>query len=319
VKGEEDALIIAGRGGRSSWLRTEAEDRNICSRLDRSLFTRRAVPAYALAMNWHHLFGLLLTDFFTGSPFIVELEKDLSLKKQLLDVVILRRGRGTFTEPLPDGLEDLVAHNLITFKSHREALDDWALKELTGHYVNYRKQVSPAQGPLLPEGDFRLYAVCSRYPHNLASEAGLHEVRSGVYDSRRGSDVIRVIVIGQLPRTEPNAMLHLLSGTLDAFGYGAMHYRQRSVESSTLLDQLVSGYRGEGTAMSYTMADFRRDYIIEHFPELTPEELRKAVQKLSPEARRELLHVLPQDEIESYVENLRVERSAPKRKRRGKR
>jgi hypothetical protein len=36
-------------------------------------------------MNWHRLFGLLLTDFFTASPFIVELEKDLSLKKQLLD------------------------------------------------------------------------------------------------------------------------------------------------------------------------------------------------------------------------------------------
>ena len=42
-------------------------------------------------MNWHRLFGLLLTDFFAGSPFVVELEKDLSIKKQLLDVVILRK------------------------------------------------------------------------------------------------------------------------------------------------------------------------------------------------------------------------------------
>src|SRR5438309_189127 len=194
-------------------------------------------------MNWHRLFGLLLTDFFTGSPFVVELEKDLSLKKQLLDVVILRRASGTFMEPLPDGLDDLAAHNLITFKSHREALDDWALKELTGHYVNYRKQVSTADAPLLPEGDFRLYAVCSRYPHNLASAAGLDEMRPGVYDCRRGSDAIRIIVAGQLPRTEPNAMLHLFSGTADAVGYGAAHYRRRSPESSTVLDQLVSGYR----------------------------------------------------------------------------
>ena len=58
-------------------------------------------------------------------------KKDLSLKKQLLDV-------------MPEGLEELAAHNLITFKSHHEALNDWALKELTGHYVNYRKQVSPS-------------------------------------------------------------------------------------------------------------------------------------------------------------------------------
>src|SRR5438128_122138 len=36
---------------------------------------------------WHRLFGLTWTDFFTGQPVTVELEKDLSLKKQLLDVV----------------------------------------------------------------------------------------------------------------------------------------------------------------------------------------------------------------------------------------
>src|SRR4051812_39604935 len=110
-------------------------------------------------MNWHRIFGLLLTDFFTGSPFVVELEKDLSLKRQLLDVVILRRRQGRFTGRLPDGLNNLANHNLITFKSHQEALEDWTLKELTGHYVNYRKQVSPTMKALLPEAEFRLYAV----------------------------------------------------------------------------------------------------------------------------------------------------------------
>jgi hypothetical protein len=101
-------------------------------------------------MDWHRLFGLLLTDFFTDSPFVVELEKDLSRHQQLLDVVILRRGKGRFARRLPDGLDDLAAHNLITFKSHHEALDDWALKELTGHYVNYRKQLYVG-----PVGQFR--------------------------------------------------------------------------------------------------------------------------------------------------------------------
>ncbi len=76
-------------------------------------------------MNWHRHFGLLLTDFFTGSPFEVELEKDLSLKKQFLDVVILRKGQGRFIGRLPDGLDNLANHNLITFKSHQEALTDW--------------------------------------------------------------------------------------------------------------------------------------------------------------------------------------------------
>jgi len=59
--------------------------------------------------DWHRLFGLILTDFFAGTPFVVELEKDLALKKQLLDVVVLRRGRGRFAGRLPDGLDDLAA------------------------------------------------------------------------------------------------------------------------------------------------------------------------------------------------------------------
>src|SRR3954452_25197152 len=94
--------------------------------------------------DWHRLFGLLLTDFFTGSPFTVEVERDLSQQQQFLDVVIVRRGRGRVTERLPDGLTDLTDHNLITFKSHHETLDGWAVKELIGHYVAYRKLVSPS-------------------------------------------------------------------------------------------------------------------------------------------------------------------------------
>src|SRR5215813_12546356 len=101
-----------------------------------------AVEGEALR-EWHRLFGLLLTDFFTGSPFVVEVERDLSVQQQLLDVVIVRRDRGKFAGRLPDGLEGLVAQNLITFKSHHEALDIWAMKELVGHYVAFRKLVSP--------------------------------------------------------------------------------------------------------------------------------------------------------------------------------
>jgi hypothetical protein len=60
----------------------------------------------------HRLFGLLLTDFFSGSPFVVEVEPDLSVQQQFLDVAIVRRGRGRFAGRLPDGLDDLAEHNL---------------------------------------------------------------------------------------------------------------------------------------------------------------------------------------------------------------
>jgi len=61
--------------------------------------------------DWHRIFGLLLTDFFTSSPFRVDVERDLSVQQQLFDVVIVRRGRGRFAERLPDGLDGLLPHN----------------------------------------------------------------------------------------------------------------------------------------------------------------------------------------------------------------
>jgi hypothetical protein len=274
-------------------------------------------------MDWHRLFGLILTDFFTDSPFIVELEKDLALKKQLLDVVVLRRGPGPFVGRLPDGLDHLAAHNLITFKSHHDALDDWALKELTGHYVNYRKQCSARGEPLLPEADFRLYAVCSRYPHNLANDLALRLVQEGVYACERGTDGIRIIVAGQVSREPHNALLHLFSASAEAVGYGAGHYQQRSHDTSSLLQDLLGNYQGEGIAMSYTMADYRREKAQEYFKTLTPEERRKALQSLTPEEQQEALQSLApeqrlagltSEEIGTYLKKLQSEQPSRKRK-----
>src|SRR5437899_9859291 len=120
---------------------------------------------------WHRLFGLSWTDFFRGLPVTVLMEKDLSLKKQLLDILVLRREAVPLPCRLPDGFEELAHYNLITFKSHKEKLGVWALQELIGHYVNFRKQESPSmdEDELLAEDEFRLFAVTARYPQQLAS------------------------------------------------------------------------------------------------------------------------------------------------------
>ena len=125
----------------------------------------------------HRCFGLLLIDVFTDSPFTVELERDLSIQQQLLDVVIVRRAAGAVAVRLPVGFEDLIDHNLITFKSHRESLDTWAMKELIGYYVAYRKLVSATPSHLLPEKSFRLYAVCARFPKKLSSQVQWQELK----------------------------------------------------------------------------------------------------------------------------------------------
>jgi hypothetical protein len=223
-------------------------------------------------MDWHRLFGLLLADFFADSPFLVELEKDLSIKRQLLDVVILRKRAGQFQGRLPDGLEDLAMHNLITFKSFREALDDWALKELTGHYVNYRKQVSPSFDALTAEDEFRLFGVCARFPQGLARHVNLEEVHQGVYDCQRGSDRFRIIVASRVSNDAHNAVWQLFSASPEQVQIGAAHYQMRSAEASTLLGNLFQHYRVEGFEMPYTMEDYRRDYVKEHLNRLSPEE-----------------------------------------------
>src|SRR5689334_8416638 len=118
---------------------------------------------------WHRWFGLAWMDLFYETAVTVEPEKDTSVQQQRLDVLVLRPGPVPADRPLPDGFDDMASHNLITFKSHHEALDEWAVFELASHFVAYRKFASPSTGDLLPWHDFRLYAVSVRSPQGLAS------------------------------------------------------------------------------------------------------------------------------------------------------
>jgi hypothetical protein len=286
--------------------------------------------------DWHRLFGLLLSDFFTGSPFEVELERDLSVQQQLLDVLIVRRRRGRFAGNLPDGLEGLRPHNLMTFKSHHEALDGWAMKELVHHDVAYRKLVSPKSSQLLPDNQFGLYAVCARFPHNLSQQVPWHRVQPGVYDCQWGTDTIRVVVAGELPQEAHNAPLHLFSASPELVAFAQNAYQQRSETTSLLLRQLFDRFREEEFAMSYTMQDFKRDFFKEHLAKLSPQERAEVLQALSPEQQQEVLQALPpekrlaglpveerlaglsEEQIRQYLDRLTARGAAPARKPRRK-
>ncbi len=254
---------------------------------------------------WHRLFGLSLVDFFRGMPVTVELEKDLSLKQQMLDVVLIHKGTGSLLCRLPDGFEELAPHNLVTFKSFQEALDGWALNELVGHYVNYRKQASPSMQDLLPESDFRLFAVSVRIPQSLAREVSLTRVQPGVYDVRYFTGSIRVVVVHELPQEEHNALLHLFSARMDLLRYGATHYRLRSEETSTLLLRLFERYRLEATLMPDVLEQFAKETIEELLKKLPAEELLK---RLSVD---ELLAALPADKRAALAKRLKENASPP--------
>ncbi|HYW84371.1 MAG TPA: hypothetical protein VFB30_14005, partial [Spirochaetia bacterium] len=224
------------------------------------------------SIPWHDLLGIICTDFLALAPFAIEAEKDLSLRKQMLDLVIVRKSDEPFTDRLPDGLDNLARHNLITFKSFQETLDVWAVKELLAHSVNYRKQVSPSTKDLILESEFRLYALCARFPRELAAAVPLVPVQPGVYECRCLTDVVRVIVLHQLPLAEHNALLLLFSALPEQVRYAAAHYRRRSPETSTLLDLLFTRYREEGVDMGMTMEEFRKHYLRYNLKDLTPKE-----------------------------------------------
>ncbi|HPM83165.1 MAG TPA: hypothetical protein PLF81_20830 [Candidatus Anammoximicrobium sp.] len=257
---------------------------------------------------WHRLFGLVLNDFFRGSAWQVVVEMDLSRKLQKLDIVVVRRGQGPTPQKLPDGFAPLADHNLITYKSLREPLDGWAIKELIGHAVNYRKQVSPSLEDLIAEESIRLFAVATRYPQKLAEQVRLERCSDGVYDIKWGIDRIRLLVLSEVPAAEHNAIWNLFSGDSRRIEAAAQQLRSRRSEMSTVLDELLENYQREGFAMPYTMQDFMRDVTLEHLDLLRPDERLKGLsidERLRGLSGEDLLKGLSSDEIEAYLRKRR--------------
>ena len=268
-----------------------------------------------MKINWHRLFGLLLMDYFSDRGFSVELEKDLSLKRQYLDVVILeQQDQRVELSGICDGFDNLSSHNLLTYKSKRQSLSLWAIEELIGHYVNYRKVLGRGK---VKGKDIRLYAVSTRYPARLLFAAKAREVISGVYEIQVLSREVRIIVLNRLPLDQRNAVLAFFSFDPIKVRFALENYKWRMEDGSTVINQLLEKYSLEGIAMPYTMEQFRKDYIKAHLTELDPEDrlkglkaeerLRglKAEERLRGLKAEERLRGLKIEEVESYLRKLK--------------
>jgi hypothetical protein len=267
--------------------------------------------------DWHRLFGLTLTDVFSDTPWRVELEKDLAMQRQMLDVVIIEQTApdGTAVADLPDGLDNLRAHNLLTYKSKQEPLDGWALDELIGHYVNYRKLLSPA-ARLLPESDFQLYAVATRYPRGLARRQTLQQTaRPGVYDVQWGARTIRLIVLNAIAPHPRNAAWELFSTQHDRIRHGAAHYRPRRAGTWDLLRCLYLIHIIEDPSMATTMEEFIHQARQHFLQELTPEEQQAVLDRLPPEER--LRGLGPEERLRGLGPEERLRGLGPEERLRG--
>jgi hypothetical protein len=144
--------------------------------------------------------GLGLIDLFTDSNYKVKTEPDMSVKSQYVDILIISKSTGKPVKKLPDGFEFLRDYNVITYKSLNESLNQWAIVEILGHYVSYRKIISP-KDKLLPESKFQVFAVCTNYPQKvLGSEKNFGEdvkkIKAGVYkiESRLIGSIIILVM-----------------------------------------------------------------------------------------------------------------------------
>ena len=148
-------------------------------------------------------------DYFSARGFNVELEMDLSVKRQYLDVVIVEQNdKEADLSDICDGFDNLRKHNLLSYKSNRQSLNSWAMEELIGHYVNYRKVCGLN---IAKSEDIQLYAVSTRYPVKLFSAVSATEVTAGVFEIKVINRDIRILVLGRLPLSQRNAILAFFS------------------------------------------------------------------------------------------------------------
>jgi len=242
--------------------------------------------------DWHRLFGLALKDLFLGKCYEVELEKDLSEQRQFLDIVVVRRDDTGLPEPdpaeLPDGLDRLRAHNLISFKSLHEPFDSFALVELVGHMVAYAKLIGAEDWREFCQQELGLFAICTRKPGTeFLAEALRPTGLSDVFEILVCGFAVRCVVLGEAPANERNALWNLFSARDERVRFGAQHYQWKSPETSTIMRRLSTQYHLEGFPMPYTLEDYLEEVIPEILEDLTPEKRREVMQRIPVDERLE--------------------------------
>ena len=258
--------------------------------------------------DWHRLLGMFITVHFYGSPYEVEVEKDLTIRKQLLDIIIIKRYKDSGFNLYPAGLENMSKHNLISYKSIHESFTVWSLMELIGHYVNYRKQTSKSLSNLLPEEDYKLYGLTTHEPTQLMGKLKWKGVSQGVYDIECVGMNVRLIVLSKIPKSANNELWRLFSARAEVVEEAISHYQEiyLNSEHSVLMQQLYEFYLKEKLPMTYTLEQFKKDFVISHLREIPTEEVLK---QYSPE---EIKQYSPKELLKQYSPEEVLKQYSPK-------
>jgi len=212
--------------------------------------------------QWHRLLVLLMTPLFKILGYETKAEVDLSIKKQLIDLMVLKKDNEIDWSLLPkefwEAFDNLKDYNLITFKTYSESLNRGAIEELYGHFTNYLKIEE------LERDKVNLYAVTQHYPRDLIKpfkKTKYLEVikENEIIDLKHGAlKKIRIIIT----QSTDNPILALFSNDRDRVyrAYEKIKNETSLFDNISIYLGAISEYYGQEVSNMYTQEDFFRDY-----------------------------------------------------------
>ncbi|WP_153016639.1 hypothetical protein [Cylindrospermopsis raciborskii] len=173
-------------------------------------------------------------------------------------------------------------------------------QELDLGILEYRKQTSKSLSNLLPEKDYKLYGLTTHEPTQLLGKLKWKIVSQGVYDIECIGINVRLIVLSKIPKSANNELWRLFSARAEVVEEATSHYQKsyRNSEYSVLMQQLYEFYLKEKLPMTYTLEQFKKDFVINHLREIPTEEVLKQyspqefLEGLSPETLEHLAIIL---------------------------
>ncbi|MFB2645632.1 hypothetical protein ACE09Y_05060 [Raphidiopsis sp. BLCC-F218] len=107
---------------------------------------------------------------------------------------------------------------------------------------------------------------------------------------------VRLIVLSKIPKSANNELWRLFSAKAEVVEEAISHYQEIYLNSeySVLMQQLYEFYLKEKLPMTYTLEQFKKDFVISHLREIPTEEVLK---QYSPE---EVLKQYSPEEIKQY-------------------
>ncbi len=121
-------------------------------------------------------------------------------------------------------------------------------------------------------------------------------VSQGVYDIECVGMNVRLIVLSKIPKSANNELWRLFSAKAEVVEEAISHYQEiyLNSEHSVLMQQLYEFYLKEKLPMTYTLEQFKKDFVISHLREIPTEEVLK---QYSPE---EIKQYSPKDLLKQY-------------------